>query len=200
MNYDALDVQLARFADLLVGEVGVNSAEAQSLASRIAAEIRELSLEAHADVHRSTPIAVQARLDELVAFQAWMDQLASQRLTAPAVRAQVIVQNCLCFVYLGEACFRVLQRVSASGSLTKRCCRFLTDNPVRAFRNAVAHGNWHYRSDFGALVYWARKGSDPAETMSRFEVTQQQMTFWQALSRCVAYTAFSSLRDELVPN
>jgi hypothetical protein len=103
------------------------------------------------------------------------------------------VQNYVCFVYLNEACFRVLQKALATGSVTKRCCKFLTDNPVRAFRNAVAHANWTYREDFGGLVFWARKGAGSDEEMARFEVTQDELQFWQALSRCVAYAAYTSL-------
>jgi len=38
--------------------------------------------------------------------------------------------------------------------------RYLTDDPVRAFRSVVAHGNWQYAPDFSALAYWARKGDD----------------------------------------
>ena len=87
----------------------------------------------------------------------------------------------------------MLQKVAAPGSVTKRSCKFLTDNPVRAFRNAVAHANWQYRADFKALIYWARKGSDPAEELARFEVTQDDLGFWQALSRSVAYAAYTNL-------
>ena len=64
---------------------------------------------------------------------------------------------------------------------------------MRAFRNAVAHANWTYRADCRALVYWARKGSDPNEPLEQFEVEQDDLSFWQALSRCVAYAAYSNL-------
>jgi hypothetical protein len=70
---------------------------------------------------------------------------------------------------------------------------YLTENPVRAFRNAIAHSNWTYSSDFHGLVYWARKGSDPDEALSRFEVFQGDLDFWQTLSRGVAYAAYTSI-------
>jgi hypothetical protein len=44
-------------------------------------------------------------------------------------------------------------------------------------------------------VFWARKGDDPEEALTRFEVPQEDLNFWQALSRAVAYTAYSSLED-----
>ena len=61
------------------------------------------------------------------------------------------------------------------------------------FQNAIAHANWSYRGDFNAIVYWARKGADPQENLERFEVAQEGLSFWQSLSRCVAYAAFSNL-------
>ena len=68
-----------------------------------------------------------------------------------------------------------------------------SDNPVRAFRNAIAHANWKYLSDYSGLEYWARKSSDPSEPLSRFEVSQSDLSFWQALARCTAYANFLSL-------
>jgi len=122
-----------------------------------------------------------------------MDQAHSIRNNPFVTRAQVLSQNYICFVYLPEACFRVLSKVCPSGSATKKCAQFLSNNPVRAFRNAVAHSNWKYRADFGAIVYWARKGSDPDEPLQQFEVEQNDLSFWQAISRCVAYAAYSNL-------
>lgn len=109
------------------------------------------------------------------------------------VRAQVVYQNYICFVYLGESCFNVLKKELPSGSTAKKCCKFLTDNPVRAFRNAMAHANWRYLPDFSGLEYWARKGTEPTEPMVRFEVSQQDLCFWQALARCTAYASFGTL-------
>ncbi|SRR6266568_2025712 len=70
--------------------------------------------------------------------------------------------------------------------------RALSNGRVRMFRNAIAHANWSYRGDFNAIVYWARKGADPQENLERFEVAQEELSFWQSLSRCVAYAAFSN--------
>jgi hypothetical protein len=43
------------------------------------------------------------------------------------------------------------------------------------------------------LVYWAGKGCDADEVLSRFEVAQHELGFWQALSRGVAYAAYTSI-------
>jgi hypothetical protein len=142
--------------------------------------------------------AVKRVLDELRAFQAFMDGATGSPNPA-VIRAQVIVQNYLCFVYLGEACFRALLKTSKPGSVTRRCCKYLTDNPVRAFRNAIAHSNWTYTPDFGGLVFWARKGSDDTEPPSRFEIEQRELDFWQTLSRGVAYASYTTLETFAQP-
>lgn len=109
-------------------------------------------------------------------------------------RARVVTQMYICFVYLPESCFRILAKVAPSGSAARKSAQFLSNNPVRAFRNAFAHANWTYRQpDHAAITYWARKGSEPDEPLERFEVEQKDLDFWQALSRCVAYAAFSNL-------
>lgn len=193
MTYERLDSQLKAFSDRLMKAVGLQEAETGKVATLVAADVRFLEPAARAQVRAASPVPLLDRLDELRAFQEWMD-LASGIGGNPAVtRAQVIVQNYVCFVYLGEACFRVLRTTSKPCSATRRCCQYLTDNPIRAFRNAIAHSNWTYARDFGGLVFWARKGLDPGEVLSRFEVSQEDLNFWQTLSRGVAYAAYTSL-------
>jgi len=193
MSYEHLDRQLKVFSDRLIAAVRLQASETGKVATLIAAEVRFLEPGSRAEIHAAGPVPLRDRLDELQAFQAWMDMASSAHGNAAVTRAQVITQNYVCFVYLGEACFRALRKTSRHGSVTRRCCEYLTDNPIRAFRNAIAHSNWTYAPDFSGLVYWARKGSDPAEVLSRFEVAQHELGFWQALSRGVAYAAYTSI-------
>lgn len=193
MSYERLDRQLKTFSDRLTEAVGLEDQETGKVATSVAAEVRFLERASRAEVDAAGPVPLRDRLAELQAFQAWMDVASTVRGNAAVTRAQVIVQNYVCFVYLGEACFRALRRTSKPGSITRRCCEYLTDNPIRAFRNAIAHSNWTYAPDFSGLVYWARKGSDPDEALSRFEVAQRELDFWQALSRGVAYAAYTSI-------
>jgi hypothetical protein len=114
--------------------------------------------------------------------------------TRPEVtRTQVVSQLYVCFVYLGDSCFRPLKKQFASSTVTGRCTRFLLDNPVRAFRNAVAHANWQYTPDFSGIKYFARKGADPNEALAEWDVSQDTLGFWQALARGVAYAALTEL-------
>ena len=109
------------------------------------------------------------------------------------VRAQVIVQNYVCFVYLGNGLFKALRRQAGRDSVTKKCCKFLTDNPVRAFRNALAHANWTYTEKFDGIQFWARLGDDPNEPLTESVVLQNDLAFWQMLARCIAYVAIPVL-------
>lgn len=184
---------MRRWSSRLLSVVKLSPDAVSCLATTIASDVRFLPIEEKDKIKQGTPIPLEDRIIELKAFQAFMDQASNVRDNPSVTRAQVIVQNYICFVYLPESCFRILASVAPSGSAAKKCARFLSNNPVRAFRNAIAHGNWAYRDDFQAIIYWARKGSDEKEPLVRWEVDQENLDFWQQLSRCVAYVAFSNL-------
>jgi hypothetical protein len=190
----SLDRQMQRWSTRLRDDLRIGLPESNQLATTIEREVAALSNDAKLRVTEASPIPLKIRIEELVAFQGWMDRVRATSEPHPVVvRAQVVYQNYICFVYLAESCFSVLKRELPPGSTTRKCCSFLTDNPVRAFRNAVAHANWRYLPDFSGLEYWARKGAEPTEPMVRFEVSQQELSFWQALARCAAYSSFLTL-------
>lgn len=194
-EWEHLDRQLQRFSPSLREHLNIRAPDSNSVATRIAADLVQLQAEQLSSILGDDPIQATARRDELLAYQAFTDRVHAGTPDPPTTRALVLVQNYICFVYLGDALFKRLKKELPSGSVTKKCCKFLTDNPVRAFRNAVAHGNWTYSPDYGGLIYWARKGSDPNEAMSEFEVRQNDLNFWQALARCVAYVAYTHIVD-----
>ena len=194
MSWQLIDKQMVAFTERLVQDVKVPADVCSRLATTIAADVRFLPLEVKTELRTASPVPIADRLAELHAFQAWMD--VAHTVRNPAVtRAQVITQNYVCFVYLPESAFRVLAKHCPTGSVARKCAQFLSNNPVRAFRNAVAHANWTYRQDFGALVYWARQGANPDEPLQRFEVKQNELSFWQSLSRCLAYASLSNLGE-----
>lgn len=193
MNWKHLDTQMHFYSARLTSEVKLTPEMALKLATTIVSDVSFLSLEQKAEIKAASPVPLADRLAELQAFQGWMDQAHTIRNNPYINRAQVLSQSYICFVYLPESCFRILAKVCPNASAAKKCSQFLCNNPVRAFRNAVAHANWTYRSDFKALIYWARKGNDPNESLKKFEVEQDDLSFWQALSRCVAYAAYSNL-------
>jgi hypothetical protein len=174
-----------------MGEIKVTEEASRKLGTTIASDVRFLPLDVKQEIASASPVPVRARVEELTAFQAWMDRSRGKALKPPAVRAQVLTQNYLCFVYLPESCFGILAKKAASGSTVKKCAQYLINGRIRSFRNAIAHANWCYRKDFGAIFYWARKGEE--ETLASFEVEQEELNFWQALSRCVAYATLTNI-------
>ncbi len=192
-DWSHLDNQLRAYGPLFRDELGILTPDSEHLATAIASELRALPSPELKSLVIDDPILTNTRLEELKAFQSWMEIVHTSPPHPAVTRAQVITQNYVCFVYLGDALFRALRKGTPFGSVTRKCCKFLTDNPVRAFRNAMAHANWRYMSDFQGLEFWARKGNAPDETVTRFEVRQQELDFWQMLARAVAYVAYTDI-------
>lgn len=190
VSWETINEQMRVYTPRLTSELRLAPDVASKLATHISADVRFLTLDQKDQIRAASPVRIQDRLQELIAFQGWMELASGIKGDPRVTRAQALTQNYICFVYLPEACFRVLTKVCQPGSAAKKCSKFLSDNPVRAFRNAVAHANWTYSPDFRSIVYWARKGSDPSEPLERFEVDEETLNFWQKLSRCVAYAAF----------
>jgi hypothetical protein len=190
----SLDTQLHAFASLLTQEVGLTPEESAKVATTVAADVRFLPADAKARIALASPVPLRVRFDEMIAFQTFMD-LVNRAPPQPAVtRAQVIAQNYICFVYLKDACFEVLAGEVSPKSVTKRCATFLSTGVVRDFRNAFSHANWQYTTDFSGLKCWVRRDPrDATGPMREFAVSQEQLNFWQCLSRGVAYAAFQQL-------
>uniref|UniRef100_Q3AR36 pEK499-p136 HEPN domain-containing protein n=1 Tax=Chlorobium chlorochromatii (strain CaD3) TaxID=340177 RepID=Q3AR36_CHLCH len=195
IDWDQLDRQMQQFSSLFITEVKIPKEKTNKIASIIADDINKIPAKGKKEIVNSisNPIPIQDRLNELTAFQGWMD-IAHDFKNPYISRAQVIVQNYICFVYLGEACFKTLKQHLKPESVAKKCCNFLTNNPVRAFRNAVAHSNWKYKDDFSGIIFYARKGHQASDSIIEWQVEDKSLAFWQALSRCTAYTAFLCLK------
>ena len=195
-KWDFLDKQMQQWSSTLIGEVKLREDETSKVASLIATEIARIPIDSKEEIIKSIskPISIQDRLDELTAFQGWMD-IAHTSKNPYTTRAQVIVQNYVCFVYLGDACFKTLRRYLEPSGVAKRCCNFLINNPIRAFRNALAHSNWKYNDDFSGIIFYARKGNQVGEPVIEWYVSDKELAFWQALARCTAYTSLSCLKS-----
>ncbi|MCW5960232.1 MAG: hypothetical protein KIS76_08710 [Pyrinomonadaceae bacterium] len=202
-----LDQQLKYFSNRLKNDVKIEEKYLDSICSTIYQELSQLSSEDLSKIENASPVNLKTRIEELKAFNMMMDRVNKTQLKQlpELVRSQVIVQNYIAFVYLKDNCFEVAKKVNPSGSLTKRICKFLLNNPVRAFRNSIAHGNWQYTDDFSGLKYFAHKGEIKPDTeneeMSEFIVSNEELGFWQMLSRATAYTIYTYIIDskELIP-
>lgn len=129
-----------------------------------------------------------------MAFQGF-DELASGNDKNPFVfRARFVNQIYVCFLYLRPSFFDLLRAEVPQGSTTAKCCEFLVSHPLRAFRDAVAHGEWRYTRDFSALDYWADDEPESTGPLVRHRVSNQEFNFWTILARCTTYVSFTTLR------
>ena len=120
-----IDKQMRAWSNKLIAKLKIKEEETQKLASTISSEIRWLSKEAKSEIKASSPIDIKNRHEELLAFQNWMDIVHTSENHPAVIRAQVIVQNYICFVYLNESCFNVLRKHVSSGGACKKCCNFV---------------------------------------------------------------------------
>lgn len=126
-RWTTIDRQLRAYAPFVRDELKIVTHDSEHLATALARELGELTPDELASLVANDLVPPSDRLDELRAFQAWMD-IARDASKHPAViRAQVITQNYICFVYLGDALFKALRNAMPTGSVTKKCSKFLTD-------------------------------------------------------------------------
>lgn len=191
-----LDAQLRKWNTRLNEDVKLTIEQSKKVATLIEREVKELDEKGQAQVIDASPVPLDDRLQELRAFQSWTEEVHDVAGSPHIVRAHVITQNYVCFVYLKDTCFDALRRVMPTRSVTKQCCKFLVNNPVRAFRNAVAHGNWKYLQDFSGIEFWSYKGGKKKdEPIPRWEVSQQSLDFWQEIAKVTAYSSFTALAE-----
>lgn len=191
-----LDRQLAAFRDRLSAEVGLKPEDTDKVATLVAADICILPIEAKAEICSASCVPLSARYEELVAFQSWSDFATMPQNNPAIVRATVVVQNYICFVYLKDACFEVIARHAAPTSVAAIISGYLSRGVVRDFRNAFSHANWRYNANFSGLECWVMENPrERTSAMRHFEVSQADLSFWQALSRGAAYATYEQLRS-----
>jgi hypothetical protein len=191
MTWQHLDTQMKHWSSRLVTDVKLLPKVVSCLATTIAADI--LSLPIEDEMRQATPVPLERRREEIAAFDSFAKLTQKTQAPPPIQHGVFITANYLCFIYLPESCFRIVAKAAPAGSSAKKCAKFLSDNPIRAFRNSLAHGNWIFKDDYSGIVYWARKGADKNEPIVRYEVDQESLYFWQQLALCVAYVIFSDI-------
>lgn len=127
-SWDKLDGIMRNYSPRLRDDLKLPPIASSQLATTIAAEVKSLPSDVLRGIRDDDPIGLQRRIDELVAFEHFMD-ISNQVRTmignvAPMTRAQVICQLYTVFVYLGESCFFRLRKAAPSGSVLKKCCKY----------------------------------------------------------------------------
>ncbi len=116
-----LNSQMLHWAPRLIGDLKLDLQQANRISTIISNEMSSLSTDTKKELILSSPILPRERIDELLAFQGWMDFASSIKRNPFVTRAQVITQNYVCFVYLGDALFKSLKAALPSPKVTGRC-------------------------------------------------------------------------------
>jgi hypothetical protein len=183
-----LDVRLQEFSSRLRDDLKISAPDSNGLASALRREIQSMDETSRQALNSEPPLSTADRIGLLNTFVLWWCTESGR----PGNIGQIMAMNYTCFIYLGESHFRKLRKCPA-GTLARKCGEFLTDNPVRAFRNALAHGNWRGSFDNQGIDFWARKGQDPNQPMSCFHVAVNELNFWYFLAMAAAYGSLLAL-------
>ncbi len=81
---DSLDAQMVQWSARLRDDIGILPPESHRLASGISEQVTKLADDAKQRVRSASPFPLSVRIEELQAFQAWMD-LAGGSTLHPAV-------------------------------------------------------------------------------------------------------------------
>jgi hypothetical protein len=73
MTWKQLDEQMAAYSSQLISDVKIPDEDSRKLATIIASEVRFLTAASKAEIIASSPVRLTDRLQELLAFQGWMD-------------------------------------------------------------------------------------------------------------------------------
>jgi hypothetical protein len=188
IEFAADDLKMSQWSDRLHRVVGVSEEASTHLATTIYRDILALPTSL---LNVSDVMSYTERFNELALFLNWIAESHMEKASSLLSRARLTLSNYMCFVYLGDTCFTRLRKELPDGTAARLCCQYLTDNPIRAFRNAVAHGNW--RVSDGVVHFWARKGADPNEPLIEFQVPDADREFWFFLAACTGKSAFAAL-------
>jgi hypothetical protein len=197
-SWNKLDEIMRQFSPRLREDLSLTPPTSNCLASTIAAEVKALPADVLRAIRDEDVVGLRHRTEELVAFERFMDfarqEQAKSGVFPPLTRAQVVCQLYVVFIYLGDACFSRLRKSAATGSALKKCCVYLTDNPVRGLRNAVAHSNWRYTDDFSGILYHYFEDEHKTKWKD-YTVTQLELDFWDKVARVTAYAAFQTINE-----
>lgn len=163
------------------------------LATTIREEIAGLEESVANRLRLSVLIPPDRYIEELMAFQAWMDIAHAHADNPVIVRAQVMSELYVAFVWIRDSLMRPAAAALSDQTAFATVETFLRSGRRRALRNAIAHGRWCYLPDFSGLECWdeAARG----KPHQRFEISQTDLDVWQLLSRGAAIAVLLALTE-----
>ncbi len=164
-----------------------------SLATTVHNEVIALGEQATNQLRISMFIPPERYVDELTAFQAWMDVAHANADNPVIVRAQVMTELYVAFVWLRDSLMKPIVARVRDDTAFAVVARFLNGGQRRLLRNAIAHGRWCYLPNFNGLECWAEPSR--GKQHERFEIRQAELDAWQLLSRGTAIAALLALTE-----
>lgn len=192
-------VNLGRLDDQLVtAQVATETPELADrvwgcLATTIYNEITGLDEAVANQLRLSVLIPPERYVEELTAFQAWMDIAHANADNPVIVRAQVMTELYVAFVWLRDSLMKPAAAAVSDQTAFATVEQFLSSGRRRTLRNAIAHGRWCYLPDFSGLECWAEPTR--GQQHEPFQVTQADLNSWQTLSRWAAIAALLALTN-----
>ncbi len=187
MDLPALDRQL-REARGASEDPAIAEAAWECLATSIAREVLALDEHESNELQLQMPVPPERYRVELEAFQAWLS-LAELAVDNPViVRARVMTELYVSFVWLRDSLIGPVAKQTGNGIISQ-ISDFLNGNTVRRLRNSIAHGRWTYNEDFSGLDCW------DGNPLNHFSVSQADYGKWQLLSRGTAVSIVLALTE-----
>lgn len=162
-----------------------------SVASVVHQEVQSLRTSPEAKgVFGAIPIPIHDYVEEMAAYQEWLDRHRDADRDPVQVRVQVMTELYVGFVWLRDAIVEPLVAALPSGSTLTKVHSFFGSGDRRRFRNAIAHGRWHYLPDFSGIRCW---DGPRGRRLSSHIISQDQYDGWLVLSRGTSIAAMLAL-------
>lgn len=206
------DKSLSRHSYRLINDVGVEPQFLSQISTTIYHELSKLTFEQFNAIQGASPVDIEYHYQMLAQHEkALRDVPDMQNMLSVEINLGLVIYSYyMTFVYFKDNCFDTARKNLPDRTISKRICRFLLANPVRAFRNSIAHGNWQFlysepnkqgiKTNLRRIVFFANNGESKPDVslqdMSRFEVTIDEIDFWQELSRITAMTIYQFIMDK----
>lgn len=160
------------------------------IASAVYDEVAALGEETHNRLRVELAILPETYLEEMTAFQGWMDLANANRTNPFIVRAQMVTQLYFGFVWLRDSLMAPLSLAIADGVTTTIIKFFGKPTDRWTLRNAVAHGRWKYAADFSGLECW--DGRPPTTYLF---VAEKDLEAWLILSKATIISVLLALTE-----
>ena len=187
-----------KYARKLISDVKVNQIDASVLASSIFNEASLFSTHLKEKIRTTSPVPIADRLSQVWMAINFYGQCGPDQFRAiPGLAyAHTVTMSYISVVSLSDGLFDCVKKGGLpSTSVSKRCVKYLRENPVRAYRNAIAHGNWAANVAKGGIDFWARPGDENTK-MEKWFVSQADLVFWYEFSRVVGLMLLEGIENK----